>query len=81
MTIKSNATSVATQRLNYGSGKVSQQNIEYTALALKEVQSKLNFKNPRDSLMKYYMYNRVGRQKKNSKNKVMVGVTATLMQN
>ena len=47
MTINANASSVATQRLNEGAGKVSKQNIEYTALALKEVQSKLRFSNPK----------------------------------
>ena len=80
MTINANATSVATQRLNEGAGKVSKQNIEYTALALKEVQSKLAFSNPKVSLLKYYMYQRVGSQKVDSDNQLNVGMQATVMQ-
>jgi regulator of protease activity HflC (stomatin/prohibitin superfamily) len=56
MVINANATSVATQRLNEGAGEVARQNIDLTAIALKKVQSKLNFKNPAKSLMDYHYY-------------------------
>ena len=46
MVINAQASSVATQKLNQGQGLVAKQNIEYTTLALKEVQDKLAFVNP-----------------------------------
>ncbi len=54
--INANASAAATVVLNKGAGQVAKQNIEYTTLALKQVQADLAFTEPKTSLMEYYFY-------------------------
>jgi hypothetical protein len=62
-------------------GIVAQQNIEYVGLGLKYVQEKLAFTTPKTSLIEYFQYQRLNALKDDTNNKLLVGVTATLIQN
>ena len=42
--------------------------------ALKEVQTKLSFTNPKKSLLDYFFYQRVGFLEEETDNKLMVGI-------
>lgn len=77
--INSNATSFATKILNKGAGLVAKQNIEYTTLALADVQTKLNFTAAQKSLLEYFYYQRLNGLTDDTKNKLFVGVNATLI--
>lgn len=60
---------------------VAQQNIEYVAKGLKYVNEKLAFSDPQNSLIEYFQYQRLNALKDDTNNKLLVGVTATLIQN
>ena len=77
--INSNATSYATRVLNKGQGNVLRQNIEYTSKALSAVQKNLAFTTPKQSLMDYYFYQRLGVLKADTSNKLLVGIDGTLV--
>lgn len=79
--INANATSQATILLNKGAGQVAKQNIEYTTLALKQVQDDLAFTAPKTSLMDYYFYQRISQLKSDTKNKLAIGVDITVINN
>jgi hypothetical protein len=79
MKINANATSIATQVLNKGAGLVAKQNIEYTTLALADVQSKIGFTTPKSSLLDYFNYQRVSAIPDNSTSQLLLGVNATMI--
>lgn len=71
--INANATANATMVLNKGAGGVAKQNIDYTTTALKDVQEKLEFTEPKTSLLEYFTYQRINGLKDDTGNKLMVG--------
>lgn len=77
--INANASAMATKVLNKGAGQVAKQNIEYTTLALKQVQTDLGFSSPKVSLMDYYFYQRIAGLKSDTKNKLGLGVDMTVL--
>lgn len=79
--INSNATSQAARRLNVGAGIVAQQNIEYVTLALKDVNDKLAFAQPKSSLLDYFFYQKLNALKDDTANKLLVGVSNTTLIN
>jgi hypothetical protein len=80
MIINANATSFATKVLNNGAGKVARQNIEYTTLALADVQSKLAFTTPKTSLLDYFYYQRLNGLSETTNNQLIVGLNVTSIQ-
>ena len=60
-----------------GAGKVAKQNIEYTTLAMKSVQGNLTFSDPQNSLMDYYMYQRLSGLNETTTNKLLIGMNDT----
>lgn len=77
--INSSAKAEATKVLNRGAGNVARQNIEYTTLALKEVQDKLNFAKPKDSLMEYFFWQKIGQLSSATKNRLIIGPEVELL--
>lgn len=67
--------------LNKGAGQVAEQNIQYVGEGLKYVQSKLAFTDAKNSLIEYFQYQKINALKDDTNNKLLVGVTATLIQN
>lgn len=77
--IDSDAASRATVVLNQGAGDVAKQNIDYTTDALNEVQKKLNFTDPRSSLLDYYRLQRISALKDDTNNRLVIGNTTATM--
>ena len=79
--INSQASANATQVLNRGAGQVAKQNIDYVADGLKYVNEKLAFTAPQTSLIEYFQSQRLNALTDDTTNKLLVGITATLIQN
>jgi hypothetical protein len=78
--INANASYVAAKILNFGQSNVTVTSLNYTTAALKEVQSKLNFTDPKTALIEYFYYQKLNLLKSDTKNKLIVGQTnATVM--
>lgn len=58
--------------LNKGAGGVAKQNIMYTTTALQDVQEKLTFTDPKNSLLEYFTYQRLNGLKDDTNNKLIV---------
>lgn len=59
--------------LNKGAGGVAMQNILYTTTALQDVQEKLEFTDPKNSLLQYFTFQRLNGLKDDTNNKLIVG--------
>lgn len=65
--------------LNQGAGDVAKQNIDFTTDALREVQKKLNFTDPKSSLLEYYRLQRISALKDDTANRLVIGNTTATM--